>query len=192
VSRPKRWVSRSTLASPAAEVLYHEDGSVKGVATGDLGIGKDGQPGHNFQPGMELHARQTIFAEGCRGSLTKACSSKFNLRDGVDPQTYGIGIKELWEIDPAKHQQGLIVHTVGWPLSSDTYGGSFLYHLENNLVAIGMVVGLDYKNPWLSPYEEFQRYKTHPADPRLLRRAAGAFPTAPVRCPKAAISRCPS
>ncbi|MBS1143199.1 MAG: electron transfer flavoprotein-ubiquinone oxidoreductase [Proteobacteria bacterium] len=147
----------------AAEVLYHEDGSVKGVATGDLGIGKDGQPGHNFQPGMELHARQMIFAEGCRGSLTKELFGKFNLRDGVDPQTYGIGIKELWEIDPAKHQPGLIVHTVGWPLSSDTYGGSFLYHLENNLVAVGMVVGLDYKNPWLSPYEEFQRYKTHPA-----------------------------
>ena len=147
----------------AAEVLYHEDGSVKGVATGDLGIGKDGQRTHNFQPGMELHAKQTIFAEGCRGSLTKELFAKFNLRDGVDPQTYGIGIKELWEIDPAKHQPGLIVHSVGWPLTSDTYGGSFLYHLEDNLVAVGMVVGLDYKNPWLSPYEEFQRYKTHPA-----------------------------
>ena len=147
----------------AAEVLYHEDGSVKGVATGDLGIGKDGQHTHNFQPGMELHAKQTIFAEGCRGSLTKELFAKFNLRDGVDPQTYGIGIKELWEIDPAKHQPGLIVHSVGWPLTSDTYGGSFLYHLEDNLVAVGMVVGLDYKNPWLSPYEEFQRYKTHPA-----------------------------
>ena len=147
----------------AAEVLYHEDGSVKGVATGDLGIGKDGQHTHNFQPGMELHARQTIFAEGCRGSLTKELWATFNLRDGVDPQTYGIGIKELWEVDPAKHQPGLIVHSVGWPLKSDTYGGSFLYHLEDNLVAIGMVVGLDYKNPWLSPYEEFQRYKTHPA-----------------------------
>ena len=147
----------------AAEVLYHEDGSVKGVATGDLGIGKDGEQTHNFQPGMELHARQTIFAEGCRGSLTKQLSGKFDLRDGIDPQTYGIGIKELWEIDPAKHQPGLIIHTVGWPLSSDTYGGSFLYHLENNLVAVGVVVGLDYKNPWLSPYEEFQRYKTHPA-----------------------------
>ena len=147
----------------AAEVLYHEDGSVKGVATGDLGLGKDGQPGPNFQPGMELHARQTIFAEGCRGSLTRELFERFNLRDGADPQTYGIGIKELWEIDPAKHQPGLIVHTVGWPLSSDTYGGSFLYHLENNLVAVGFVVGLDYKNPWLSPFEEFQRYKTHPS-----------------------------
>ncbi len=147
----------------AAEVLYHEDGSVKGVATGDLGLDKDGQPGPNFQPGMELHARQTVFAEGCRGSLTKTLFERFNLRDGVDPQTYGIGIKELWEVDPSKHKPGLITHTVGWPLSSDTYGGSFLYHLENNLVAVGFVVGLDYRNPWLSPYEEFQRYKTHPA-----------------------------
>ena len=147
----------------AAEVLYHENGSVKGVATGDLGIGKDGQPGHNFQPGMELHARQTIFAEGCRGSLTRELFERFDLRDGADPQTYGIGIKELWEIDPARHQPGLIVHSVGWPLAADTYGGSFLYHLENNLVAVGFVVGLDYKNPWLSPFEEFQRYKTHPA-----------------------------
>ena len=147
----------------AAEVLYHEDGSVKGVATGDLGLGKDGQPGPNFQPGMELHARQTVFAEGCRGSLTRELFERFNLRDGADPQTYGIGIKELWEIDPAKHQPGLIVHTVGWPLSSDTYGGSLLYHLENNLVAVGFVIGLDYKNPWLSPFEEFQRYKTHPS-----------------------------
>ncbi len=147
----------------AAEVLYHEDGSVKGVATGDLGIGKDGQRGHSFQPGMELLAKQTIFAEGCRGSLTQELFARYNLRDGADPQTYGIGIKELWEIDPAKHQPGLIVHSVGWPLQNDTYGGSFLYHLENNLVAVGFVVGLDYKNPWLSPYEEFQRYKTHPA-----------------------------
>jgi len=147
----------------AAEVLYHDEGSVKGVATGDLGIGKDGQPGPNFQPGMELLARQTIFAEGCRGSLTRELFDRYQLRDGADPQTYGIGIKELWEIDPARHQPGLIVHTVGWPLERSTYGGSFLYHLENNLVAVGFVVGLDYRNPWLSPYEEFQRYKTHPA-----------------------------
>jgi len=147
----------------AAEVLYHEDGSVKGVATGDMGIGKDGEQTGNYQPGMELHARQTVFAEGCRGSLTKELFARFNLRDGADPQTYGIGIKELWEIDPARHQPGLIVHTTGWPLSADTYGGSFLYHLENNLVAVGFVIGLDYKNPWLSPFEEFQRYKTHPA-----------------------------
>ena len=147
----------------AAEVLYNEDGSVKGVATGDLGIGKDGEQTGNYQPGMELHAKQTIFAEGCRGSLTKELFKKFNLRDGVDPQTYGIGIKELWEVPPEQHQPGLIVHTVGWPMPSDTYGGSFLYHLEDNMVAVGFVVGLDYKNPWLSPYEEFQRYKTHPA-----------------------------
>ncbi|MGE5491857.1 MAG: electron transfer flavoprotein-ubiquinone oxidoreductase, partial [Actinomycetota bacterium] len=146
----------------AAEVLYHEDGRVKGVATGDLGIGRDGQPTGNFQPGMELHAKQTLFAEGCRGSLTQALAERFRLRDNAQPQTYGIGIKELWEIDPAKHQPGKMIHSVGWPLPSDTYGGSFLYHLEDNLVAVGFVVGLDYKNPWLSPYEEFQRFKTHP------------------------------
>ena len=146
----------------AAEVLYSEDGSVKGVATGDLGIGKDGEQTGSYQPGMELHAKQTIFAEGCRGSLTKELFKKFNLRDGVDPQTYGIGIKELWEVPSENHKAGLIIHTVGWPLPSDTYGGSFLYHLEDNMVAVGFVVGLDYKNPWLSPYEEFQRYKTHP------------------------------
>jgi electron-transferring-flavoprotein dehydrogenase len=147
----------------AAEVLFDERGAVKGVATGDVGIGKDGERTHNFQPGMELHARQTIFAEGCRGSLTKVLWEKYKLRDGVDPQTYGIGIKELWEVAPEVHRPGLIVHTVGWPLSSDTYGGSFLYHFGANQVAVGMVVGLDYRNPWLSPFEEFQRYKTHPA-----------------------------
>jgi electron-transferring-flavoprotein dehydrogenase len=147
----------------AAEVLYREDGSVKGVATGDLGIGKDGAQTAQFQPGMELHAKQTIFAEGCRGSLTKTLFEKFDLRKDSEPQTYGIGVKELWEVPPAQHQQGLVIHTIGWPLSTDTYGGSFLYHLENNLVAVGFVVGLDYSNPWLSPFEEFQRYKTHPA-----------------------------
>jgi electron-transferring-flavoprotein dehydrogenase len=146
----------------AAEVLYHEDGSVKGVATGDMGVGRDGNPTDNYQPGMELHARQTVFAEGCRGSLTKTLFKRFGLREGVDPQTYGIGIKELWEIDPAKHKQGLVIHTIGWPLASDTYGGSFLYHLENNQVSVGFVVGLDYKNPHLSPFDEFQRFKTHP------------------------------
>ena len=152
----------------AAEVLYNEDGSVKGVATGDMGIGKDGEQTGNYQPGMELHAKQTIFAEGCRGSLTKELFKKFNLRDGVDPQTYGIGIKELWEVPPEQHKPGLIIHTAGWPLPSDTYGGSFLYHLEDNMVAVGFVVGLDYKNPWLSPYEEFQRYKTHPINRKHL------------------------
>ena len=146
----------------AAEVLFHEDGRVKGVATGDMGIGRDGQPTDAHQPGMELHAKYTFFAEGCRGHLGKQLQEKFNLRDGVDPQVYGIGLKELWEIKPELHQPGLVVHTAGWPLDSDTYGGSFLYHLEDNQVAIGYVVGLAYKNPYLSPYEEFQRYKTHP------------------------------
>ncbi len=147
----------------AAEVLYHEDGSVKGVATGDLGIGKDGHHTENYQVGMELHAKQTIFAEGCRGSLSKTLMQKFNLREGVDPQAYGIGIKELWEVKPERHQAGLIVHTTGWPVDRRTYGGSFLYHLENNQVAVGFVIGLDYQNPWMSPFDEFQRFKTHPA-----------------------------
>ena len=146
----------------ASEVLYHEDGSVKGIATGDMGVERNGEPGPNYQPGIELHARQTVFSEGCRGSLTKGLFGKFNLREGVDPQTYGIGIKELWEVRPEVHQQGLTLHTVGWPLTTDVYGGSFLYHLENNQVAVGFVVGLDYANPHLSPYEEFQRFKTHP------------------------------
>lgn len=147
----------------AAEVLYDEQGAVRGVATGDMGIGKDGEPTHNFTPGVELLARQTIFAEGCRGSLTKTLFDKFDLRKDCDVQTYGIGIKELWEIDPAKHKAGTIMHTVGWPLDTKTYGGSFLYHLEDNQVAVGFVVGLDYANPHLSPFEEFQRFKTHPA-----------------------------
>jgi electron-transferring-flavoprotein dehydrogenase len=147
----------------AAEVLYHEDGSVKGVATGDLGIGKDGQHTENYQVGMELHAKQTIFAEGCRGSLTKTLMQKFRLSEGVDPQAYGIGIKELWEVKPERHQAGLIIHTTGWPVDRQTYGGSFLYHMENNQVAVGFVIGLDYQNPWISPFDEFQRFKTHPA-----------------------------
>jgi electron-transferring-flavoprotein dehydrogenase len=147
----------------AAEVLYREDGAVRGVATGDMGIGRDGKPTANHQPGMALHARYTFFAEGCRGHLGRQLQDRYHLRAGVDPEVYGIGLKELWEIQPGKHQQGLVVHTAGWPLASDTYGGSFLYHLENNQVAIGFVVGLGYSNPYLSPYEEFQRYKTHPA-----------------------------
>lgn len=146
----------------AAEVLYDENGAVRGVATGDMGIGREGEQTANYTPGMELLARQTIFSEGCRGSLTKELMHRFDLRDGVDPQTYGIGIKELWEIDPAKHKAGLVMHTVGWPLDSNTYGGSFLYHLENNQVSVGFVIGLDYQNPHLSPFEEFQRFKTHP------------------------------
>ncbi len=165
-----RWLAEQAAAMgvevfpgfAAAEVLYREDGSVKGVATGDMGIGKDGNPTANHQPGYELHARQTIFAEGCRGSLTKTLFERFGLRDGVDPQTFGIGIKELWEVAPEKHKPGRVVHTIGWPLDTGTYGGSFLYHLEDNQVAVGFVIGLDYTNPHLSPFEEFQRFKTHP------------------------------
>ena len=145
----------------AAEVLYHEDGSVKGVATGDMGVARDGKQTDAYQQGMELHARYTFFAEGCRGSLGKQIEAKFNLRKDADPQVYGIGLKELWEIPPEKHKPGLVVHTAGWPLDAHTYGGSFLYHMENNQVAVGFVVGLGYTNPYLSPYEEFQRYKTH-------------------------------
>jgi electron-transferring-flavoprotein dehydrogenase len=147
----------------AAEVLYGQDGAVRGVATGDMGIGRDGKPGAGHQPGMELHGRYTFFAEGCRGHLGKQLQERYNLRAGVDPQLYGIGLKELWEIKPDKHKRGLVIHTAGWPLRNDTYGGSFLYHLENNQIAIGFVVGLGYSNPYLSPFEEFQRYKTHPA-----------------------------
>ena len=147
----------------AAEVLYGQDGAVRGVATGDMGIGRDGKPGAGHQPGMELHGRYTFFAEGCRGHLGRQLQERYNLRAGVDPQVYGIGLKELWEIKPEKHKQGLVIHSAGWPLRNDTYGGSFLYHLEKNQVAIGFVVGLGYSNPYLNPYEEFQRYKTHPA-----------------------------
>ena len=146
----------------AAEVLFDETGAVKGIATGDMGLNRDGTPGPNHEPGMELHARYTLFAEGCRGHLGKMLEERFKLRDGADPQTYGIGIKELWEVKPERHEPGLVVHTAGWPLETDTYGGSFMYHLEDNLVAIGFVVGLNYTNPYLSPFEEFQRYKTHP------------------------------
>ncbi|MDJ0780149.1 MAG: electron transfer flavoprotein-ubiquinone oxidoreductase [Gammaproteobacteria bacterium] len=146
----------------AAEVLYDDSGAVRGVATGDMGIGKDGEPTDNFEPGVELIGRQTIFAEGCRGSLTGELFDKFNLRDGVDPQTYGIGIKEIWEVRPEVHNEGATLHTIGWPLKSDTYGGSFLYHNENNQVAVGFVIGLDYENPYLSPFQEFQRFKNHP------------------------------
>ncbi len=147
----------------AAEILYNEDGSVRGVATGDMGVGRDGQPTAQYQQGMELHARYTIFAEGSRGHLGRQLMERFKLDEGRDPQSYGIGIKELWEIDPAKHKPGLVVHTAGWPLDADTYGGSFLYHFGDNLVAVGLIVGLDYANPYLSPFEEFQRYKTHPS-----------------------------
>ena len=146
----------------AAEILYNDDGSVKGVATGNMGVDRHGKPTGAFQLGMELHAKYTFFAEGARGHLGKQLISKYKLDAGKDPQTYAIGIKEIWEIDPKMHKPGLVVHTAGWPLDSSTYGGSFLYHLENNQVAVGYVIGLAYENPYLSPYEEFQRYKTHP------------------------------
>ncbi|WP_340648145.1 electron transfer flavoprotein-ubiquinone oxidoreductase [Pseudoxanthomonas winnipegensis] len=147
----------------ATEILYTDAGAVKGVATGNMGLGKDGEPTAEFQLGMELHAKYTVFAEGSRGQLGRQLLAKFSLDAGKDPQAYGLGIKELWQVDPAKHTPGLVVHTAGWPLDADTYGGSFLYHAEDGKVAIGLVVGLDYKNPWLSPFEEFQRFKTHPA-----------------------------
>ena len=147
----------------AAEVLFNEDGTVRGIATNNLGVGKDGRPTENFMQGIELVGKQTIFAEGCRGHLTKELFEKFNLREGKDPQTFAIGIKELWDVKSDKSKPGTVWHSIGWPLSSDTYGGSFLYHLNENQVAVGYVVGLDYKNPYLSPFEEFQRFKKHPA-----------------------------
>ena len=147
----------------AAELLFDEQGAVTGVATGNMGVGKDGAPTADFQLGMALNAKYTLFAEGARGHLGKQLIAHYQLDAGRDPQTYGIGLKELWEIDPAKHQPGLVIHTAGWPLDAETYGGSFLYHLENNQVAVGYVVGLGYENPYLSPFEEFQRYKTHPS-----------------------------
>ncbi len=147
---------------PAAEILYDDTGAVKGVATGNMGVNRHGEPSDAFQLGMELHAKYTLFAEGARGHLGKQLIKQFDLAKGKDPQTYGIGIKEIWEIDPALHQPGLVIHTAGWPLDKATYGGSFLYHMENHQVAVGYVVGLAYENPYLSPYEEFQRYKTHP------------------------------
>lgn len=147
----------------AAEVLYGDDGAVIGVATGDMGIEKDGSIGPAFERGMALQAKYTVFAEGARGHLGRQLISRFKLDEGKDPQAYGIGIKELWQIDPAKHEPGLVVHAAGWPLDTDTYGGAFLYHADGGKVAIGYVVGLDYRNPWLSPFEEFQRFKTHPS-----------------------------
>ena len=146
----------------AAEVLYNPEGSVKGVATGNMGVGKDGQPGENFQIGMELHGKYTVFAEGSRGHLGRQLIAKFKLDAGKDPQTYGLGVKELWEIDPKRHQPGFVLHTAGWPMNNDTYGGAFLYHLDENKIALGFITGLDYSNPYLSPFEEFQRWKTHP------------------------------
>jgi electron-transferring-flavoprotein dehydrogenase len=147
----------------AAEVLFNDDGSVKGVATGDLGLGKDGQPKDSYAPGMELHAKYTLFAEGCRGSLSQQLMGKFNLRDGIDPQVYGLGVKELWQVPKDRHQPGLVIHSQGWPLSNDAGGGSFLYHFGDDLISVGFVTHLSYSNPHLSPFEEMQRFKTHPA-----------------------------
>jgi len=152
----------------AAEILHDAQGAVLGVATGNLGLDKQGQPTPEFQLGMELHAKYTIFAEGSRGQLGRQLIARYRLDEGRDPQSYAIGLKELWQADPARHQPGLVVHTAGWPLDADTYGGSFLYHAEDGKIAVGFVVGLDYKNPWLSPFEEFQRFKTHPAIRRHL------------------------
>ncbi|BBQ02008.1 dehydrogenase (plasmid) [Burkholderia sp. SFA1] len=157
----------------AAELLYNDDGSVKGVATGDMGVGKDGEPTENFQRGMELHAKYTILAEGARGHLGKQAIARYGLDAGRDPQSFGIGIKELWEIDPARHRPGFVAHTAGWPMDNKTYGGGFLYHLEGNRIAVGFVTGLGYTNPYLSPFEEFQRWKTHPAIRRYFENDKG-------------------
>jgi electron-transferring-flavoprotein dehydrogenase len=146
-----------------ARLLLDEQGRVRGVGTGDMGVGKDGEPGPHFQPGIDIEARLTLLAEGCRGSLAKEAMARFGLREGVQPQTYGIGLKELWEIPAERHRPGLVLHSIGWPLDSRTYGGSWLYMFGNNLVSLGFVVGLDYENPWLSPFDELQRWKTHPA-----------------------------
>src|SRR2546423_716341 len=165
-----RWLARQAealgveiFAGFAASELISENEAVRGVATGDLGINKKGEKTGAYQPGMELHGKYTLFAEGCRGQLGRQLEARYKLRDGRDPQVYGIGLKELWDVKPEKHSAGLVMHTAGWPLDSDTYGGSFDYHQENNQVAVGFVVGLGYSNPYLSPYEEFQRFKTHPA-----------------------------
>jgi electron-transferring-flavoprotein dehydrogenase len=147
----------------AAEILHDDNGAVRGVATGDMGVARDGRHKGEYQPGMELHAKYTLFAEGCRGSLAQELMQKFNLRDGVDPQKYGIGLKELWQVEPSRHQKGLVVHSQGWPLGTSTGGGSFIYHFGENLVSVGLVVHLNYDNPHLSPFDEFQRFKTHSA-----------------------------
>ncbi|GAA0633295.1 electron transfer flavoprotein-ubiquinone oxidoreductase [Sphingomonas ursincola] len=151
----------------AAEILYNEDGSIKGVATGDMGIGKDGEHKPDYTPGLELHARYTFFAEGARGHLTKILKRQFDLEANCEPQVYGIGLKELWDIDPKKHVPGRVIHTQGWPLD-DAWGGGFLYHQANGQVALGFVVALSYQNPHLSPFQEFQRWKTHPEIRKIL------------------------
>ena len=148
---------------PASEILFNDDGSVKGVATQDMGLDKDGNKKDSFESGIELHAKVTVFAEGCRGHLGKQLIKKFKLDKGKNPQQYGIGLKEIWEVDEKQHDEGLVMHTAGWPLDNNTYGGSFMYHAENKQIFLGYVIGLDYKNPHLSPFDEFQRFKTHPA-----------------------------
>ncbi|WP_022727647.1 electron transfer flavoprotein-ubiquinone oxidoreductase [Fodinicurvata sediminis] len=153
----------------AAEVLYNDEGAVAGVATNDMGVARDGSQKDGYMPGMELRAKYTLFAEGCRGSLTKDLEARFKLREGSDPQTYGIGLKELWELDPAQHKEGFVLHSSGWPMDDKTWGGSFIYHLENNQAYVGYVVGLDYQNPHLSPFHEFQRFKLHPAIKPMLK-----------------------
>ena len=153
---------------PASEILYNDDGSVKGVATQDMGIDKEGNKKDNFESGIELHAKVTVFAEGCRGHLGKQLINKFNLNEEKDPQQYGIGFKEIWEIDEKNHEEGLVMHTAGWPLDNNTYGGSFMYHAENKQIFLGYVIGLDYKNPHLSPFEEFQKFKTHPQIKKII------------------------
>jgi len=165
-----RWLGREAEALGveiypgfAAADIIEEDGRIQGVVTGDMGITREGEPGPNYQPGMELRATYTLFAEGCRGNLGKKLMARFDLRKDSDPQTYGIGVKELWEVPASQHKPGLIVHSTGWPLKADTYGGSFLYHFGENRIAFGFVVGLDYSNPWLNPFEEMQRLKLHPA-----------------------------
>ena len=161
-----------------ARPVYDEAGNVKGVCTGDVGLGKDGQPKESFEPGMEFHAKVTLIAEGSHGSLTKQLESKFNLRENCDPQTYGLGIKEVWKVRDEVYSPGKVVHTLGWPLDYKTYGGSWLYHMEDNMVSLGLVVGLDYQNPYLSPYKEFQVGSTNPTDTVLT--AANEAP--PVLC----------
>jgi electron-transferring-flavoprotein dehydrogenase len=153
---------------PASEILYNEDGSVKGVATQDMGIDKEGNKKDSFEPGIELNGKVTVFAEGCRGHLGKELIKKFNLDEGKDPQQYGIGFKEIWEVTDNNHDEGMVMHTAGWPLDNNTYGGSFIYHAENKQVLLGYVIGLDYKNPYLSPFDEFQRFKTHPAIKKII------------------------
>ena len=153
---------------PASEILFNQDGSVKGIATQDMGIDKEGNKKDSFESGMELHAKVTVFAEGCRGHLGKELIKKFELDKGKNPQQYGIGFKEIWEIKEENHQKGMVMHTAGWPLDNSTYGGSFVYHAENKQVFLGYVIGLDYKNPYLSPFDEFQRFKTHPSIRKII------------------------